>query len=78
MAQAVFIRMHEFLAGAGYPATRGQLTRCARAQGADRETLTALSRIPDRVYATPAQVSQAVAYSGLEPARASLPPRPRR
>lgn len=63
MQQAVFIRVQEFLAGMAFPATRDQLIRHARERGADPGALAALSGIPDRVYCTPAQVSQAVAYS---------------
>ena len=61
MAQAEFIEVQKYLAGADYPATKEQLLEHAKRQGASKDVLEALSNIPDREYDGPNKVSSAVA-----------------
>jgi hypothetical protein len=54
------IRLQKHLKGMAYPAQKEELVRRAAEQGADEDLLSTLRRLPDREYATPAQVSAAV------------------
>ena len=60
MALADFIKVHKFLGGISYPATRQQLVDHARSNRADEEALSALRAMPDREYSGPDDVSRAV------------------
>ena len=56
------IRLQKHLKGIAYPAQKEELVRRAIEQGADEELLSTLRRLPEREYATPAQVSAAVSH----------------
>ncbi len=55
------IDIQRFLGGMKYPSARGVLVDHAEAAGADREILDLLLRLPDRNFASPADLSHAVA-----------------
>jgi Protein of unknown function (DUF2795) len=59
MALADFIKVHKFLGGISYPATRQQLIEHARGNQADDEALRTLRAMPDRKYSGPDDVSKA-------------------
>jgi hypothetical protein len=61
MALADFIRVHRYLRGIRYPATKQQLIDHARANHADDDALVALNGMPEREYSGPDAVSRAVA-----------------
>jgi hypothetical protein len=63
MAQAEFIEVQKYLAGASYPATKEQLVEHAKGRGAGEDVLGALSGMPDGEYDGPNRVSSAVAKS---------------
>lgn len=54
------IAVAKALKGMNFPAGKQQLEEHARAQGADRETLKLMSRLPEREYRTVAEVEQGV------------------
>ncbi len=60
MALADFIKVHKFLGGVRYPATKQQLIDRARGNQADDEALGTLSGIPEREYRSPDDVSRAI------------------
>jgi hypothetical protein len=60
MALADFIRVHRFISGIHYPATKQQLVDQARGNQADAETLSALNGMPEREYSGPDEVSRAI------------------
>jgi hypothetical protein len=51
------IQLQKFLGGVDYPASKDELIRHARQQGADQSVLEYLSKIPDRLYEGPNAVS---------------------
>jgi hypothetical protein len=57
------ISMQKYLSGVDYPAKRDDLIRHAESQGADKDILDQLKRIPDRQYDGPNAVSQAFSKS---------------
>lgn len=57
------IELQKHLSGVDYPATRDDLVRTAKEQGADKEMIQALESIPDREYNGPNAVTQAVSQS---------------
>jgi hypothetical protein len=57
----IFIEVQKHLGGVGYPAGRDAIIDAARRSGADDSVVQALRGIPDREYADPTQVSEAVA-----------------
>jgi hypothetical protein len=61
MRLADFVRVHKFLGGIRYPATKSQLIDCARDNQADDAALATLQDIPEREYSGPDDVSQAAA-----------------
>ncbi|MFL6073626.1 MAG: DUF2795 domain-containing protein [Mycobacteriales bacterium] len=61
MAQASFIEVQKCLSGVDYPASRDDLVKHAKGQGADDKLLDILRRIPDRRYDGPNAVSSEVA-----------------
>jgi hypothetical protein len=61
MALADFIRVHKFLGGVHYPATKQQLVDLARSNQADEKALATLQSLPDGEYSGPDEVSRAVA-----------------
>ncbi|GAA2913327.1 DUF2795 domain-containing protein [Streptosporangium fragile] len=54
------IELQKHLSGVDYPAGREDLLNAARGQGAGKEILDALEKIPDREYDGPNAVSKAV------------------
>lgn len=54
------IQVQKFLKGVNYPATRQDLVATARREGADRNVIETLERIPDRSYAKPTEVAKAI------------------
>jgi len=60
MALADFIRVHRFLDGIRYPATKQQLVDQARRNQADDEALNSLRGLPEREYASPDEVSKVI------------------
>jgi Protein of unknown function (DUF2795) len=60
MALADFIKVHKFLGGIRYPATKQQLMDQARGNQADDEALSALGSMPEREYSGPDEVSRAI------------------
>lgn len=61
------IQIQKFLAGVDYPAQKAALVESARAQGADSNVVRALEGVPDRTYAQPTEVSQAISEAGNHP-----------
>ena len=61
MAQAEFIEVQKYLAGADYPATKEQLLEHAMRRGANKDVLDALSSVADGEYDGPNKVSSAIA-----------------
>jgi Protein of unknown function (DUF2795) len=61
MALADFIKVHKYLGGISYPATRQQLIDHARDNQADGEALGTLRAMPDREYSGPVEVSEVIA-----------------
>jgi hypothetical protein len=54
------IDIQKALSGVDYPATKDQLVSHAEKNGADKEVLDALQKIPDREYEGPSGVSKEV------------------
>jgi hypothetical protein len=63
------IQIQKFLEGVDYPADKGSLVDTAKKEGADSNVLRALEAIPDRSYAQPTEVSQAISEAGNHPER---------
>ncbi|MEV7971382.1 DUF2795 domain-containing protein [Sphaerisporangium sp. NPDC088356] len=63
MTQVDFIHVQKYLSGVDYPATREQLLEHAKRQGADKQAMEALQRLPDKQYDGPNAVSKALAGS---------------
>ena len=59
MASIDPIQLQKVLKGVDYPASKQDLLRHAREQGADEPTLRTLEQLPEQQYQTPADVSQA-------------------
>lgn len=60
MARVNPIQVQKFLKGVDYPASKEDLVRHARAQGADERVVTTLEGLPQERFDTPADVSQAI------------------
>jgi hypothetical protein len=60
MATISPIDVQKALKGMDYPATKDQIVRHAEENGADKEVLDALRKIPDREYEGPSGVSAEV------------------
>jgi hypothetical protein len=61
MALADFIRVHKFLRGIRYPATKQQLLAQARGNKADDEALGLLADVPEGEYSGPNELSHVIA-----------------
>ena len=61
MALADFIRVHRFLGGVRYPATKQQLLEHARGNEADDEALGLLASMPEGEYSGPDELSHVIA-----------------
>ena len=53
-------QVQRFLSGLDFPSSREELIDYAVEEGADEDVLDTLSRIPDELYHTPDDVSQAI------------------
>lgn len=53
-------QVQRYLSGLVYPSSREELIDYAVEEGADEDVLDTLSRIPDELYHTPDDVSQAI------------------
>ena len=60
MALADFIRVHRYLGGIRFPATKQQLMDQARQNQADDRALSCLRGIPEREYTCPNEVSEVI------------------
>jgi uncharacterized protein (TIGR02271 family) len=63
-AKANPVSVQAFLEGVGYPMRKGQLLREAESQGAGREVRATLRRLPDKNFASPTEVSEAIGRLG--------------
>ncbi|MDE2599473.1 MAG: DUF2795 domain-containing protein [Rhodocyclaceae bacterium] len=52
--------MQKFLGGIDYPVVKQDLIDQAEQNGADKQTMAALERIPEREYENPVEVSREV------------------
>lgn len=59
MAHANPIQIQKYLKGVDYPASRDDLVRNARENGADESICASLEQLPDEHFQTPADVSEA-------------------
>ena len=59
MAHANPIQIQKYLKGVDYPASREDLVRNARENGADESICASLEQLPDEDFQTPADVSEA-------------------
>lgn len=55
------IAVQKALGGADYPTTREKLVETARGNGADRDIVDLIGRLPDHNYDSPAAVSKEIA-----------------
>jgi hypothetical protein len=53
-------KIQKFLGGLDYPVQKQQLVERAREEGADREVLALIERLPDREYDSPVGVSREI------------------
>lgn len=60
MAKVNPIQLQKHLKGVDYPASKKDLIKYAKQQGADENTLSALQQIPDEEYESPTDVSKAI------------------
>lgn len=60
MAKVNPVQIQKYLSGVDYPASKDDLVKYARNQGADENVQETLRQIPDQQYQTPADVSQAI------------------
>jgi hypothetical protein len=60
MAQVNPVELHKYLQKIDYPVNKEHLITHARQQGANEKVLSALSKLADKTYETPALVSQAL------------------
>ena len=60
MAKVNPIQLQKHLKGVDYPASKKELPKHAKEQGADKDALSALEELPDEQYESPAAVSKAI------------------
>lgn len=60
MAKVNPIQLQKHLKGVDYPASKEDLIKHAKQQGADEDAVAALEQIPEKEYETPADVSKAI------------------
>lgn len=60
MAKVNPVQIQKYLAGVDYPASKDDLVKHAKEQGADDNVQQTLQQLPDQKFQTPADVSQAV------------------
>lgn len=66
MAHPTAVQVQKFLGGLDYPADKEKIVAHARSRGADATMLEALQGIPDKKYATPADVNAELGGGGEE------------
>lgn len=66
MAHPTAVQIQKFLGGLEYPADKEKVVAHARSRGADETVLEALGEIPDKKYATPADISAELGSEGDE------------
>jgi hypothetical protein len=54
------VEVQAFLEGVGYPTRKERLVEQARSQGASRDVRETIERLPERVFDSPTQVSEAI------------------
>jgi hypothetical protein len=59
MAHSNPIQIQKYLKGVNYPASKQDLIRNAKKNGADENVCASLEQLPDEDFQTPADVSQA-------------------
>ncbi|MEV4319999.1 DUF2795 domain-containing protein [Actinocrispum sp. NPDC049592] len=57
------IQVQKFLGGMDYPASKQDVLQCAEQNGAGKDVLESLKKIPDRQYDGPNAVSKEVAHA---------------
>ncbi|MBX5490204.1 MAG: DUF2795 domain-containing protein [Chloroflexi bacterium] len=60
MAAVNPIQLQKFLKGVDYPASKQELIRHARQQGADESAMATLERLAEQEYRSPKEVSEAI------------------
>lgn len=60
MAKVNPIQLQKHLKGVDYPASKQDLIKHAKQQGADEDACSTLEQLPDEQFETPADVSKAV------------------
>lgn len=60
MAKVNPVQLQKYLKGVDYPASKDDLIKKAKQEGADDNVCKVLAQLPDQRYQTPADVSQAV------------------
>ena len=60
MAKVNPIQLQKHLKGVDYPASKEDLIKHAKQNGADEDALSALEQIPDEDYEAPTDVSKAI------------------
>ena len=64
MAKINPIQLQKYLKGVNYPASKQDLIQAAQQHNADENVQSALERLPDQQYETPAAVSKAISKEG--------------
>lgn len=54
------IQVQKFLEGIDYPASKQDLINKAKEKGADEKVMAALERLPEQMYETPVDISEAM------------------
>ncbi|MDR5835945.1 DUF2795 domain-containing protein [Caballeronia sp. LZ034LL] len=63
-SNSVFIELQKALKGIDYPANRQTIIETARKHNAGDAVMSALEKLPDQDFQTPAEVSKAVGAEG--------------
>ncbi len=54
------IQVQKFLSGVNYPASKQDLMKTAKSQGADQNVMDTLKKLPDRKYDAPTDVTKEI------------------
>lgn len=54
------VQIQKFLGGVDYPADKNELIQAATQHGAPDDVLATLKNLPDQIFDTPADISQAI------------------
>lgn len=60
MVQVTPLEVHKYLQELDYPVSKNHLITHAKQQGADEKVLSALLKVKDKTYMTPAEVSHSL------------------